>query len=86
MWCEDAAAFRAWADIKHARTQEPVALMRERFGARFLVMPRDDTTPGRPPGETARHIALDLERHERPDQPIRWVHAGPWLACRLPDA
>ncbi len=87
LWSEDPAASRDWQAIKAARVAEPLQLVRQRFGARFVAFPLGDAAAGAPAGTTANSLRQAMGRElaagrpveafvldpERPQDPRNWV-------------
>jgi len=87
VWAEHPDAWRDWQAIKQARVAEPLALVRERFEARFLVFGIADAPAGMPPGTTADALRDAMGREhasgrefdafvlypDRPRDPRNWI-------------
>lgn len=91
MWAAEPELWQQWQAIKEAQVDDPIAVMRERFGARFLVFNIADSVPDQPPGTTANKIrsAMAVARKQGqivavfasyPDQP---TNPRNWIAVEL---
>lgn len=77
MWAEDPRRFAAWWNIKAARDPDPLHTLTSAFGARTLVVPNNDSAPGRWPGETALYLYRALEAAHRQGRPVISADIGP---------
>jgi hypothetical protein len=53
MLAHDPKAFAAWWSLKSASASDPVRVLREELGARFVLIDAREAPPGMPPGHTA---------------------------------
>ena len=65
MWAQDPERFQDWLAIKDARAEQPLQILRDRLGARFVVVDQQEAAPGQAPGSTAKWL---LERFGEAEQ------------------
>ncbi|MGE3174461.1 MAG: hypothetical protein AB7O97_17655 [Planctomycetota bacterium] len=74
MWAHDPALWAEWQDVKLARAEDPLRIVRDRFGARFLVFAVADAAAGAAPGTTANALRRALGAAAERGVTFAWHH------------
>ncbi|PIE23706.1 MAG: hypothetical protein CSA62_06255 [Planctomycetota bacterium] len=83
MWAQDPARFRDWLSIKEARAEDPLHLLRERLGVRFVVIDQRETRAGNASGSTVTWLLQQFHEAERRGAVFVWQRQGSRLLIRL---
>ncbi len=83
MWVEDRRRFEAWWAFKTARDPDPVATLRQLFGARFVVVEGSDHAPQGRTGETSTYLWKALGVAHRAGLSIASADIGRFKCYRL---
>ncbi len=74
----------AWLSIKRAEDPNPLKTIRERFGARFLLIDAADSYPGRPAGQTSSYLFRAVQEAAALGEEVANFRAGRYICWILP--